>query len=99
MIRGTTPTHIYTLPFDVNLIDKLRIIYNQNGRTILTKSEEDCTLTENVATTRLTQKDTLAFATTALVEIQLRILTKSGDALASDVFTVMAERCLSEEVL
>lgn len=35
LIRGTTPTHIYELPIDESLIQKLHISYAQRGVVIL----------------------------------------------------------------
>lgn len=99
MIRGTTPTHVYTLPLDTADIKKIRIIYKQVGRELVQKTEDDCELSGNTATVKLTQQETLMFNSGANVEIQVRVLTTGNDALASTVISVHAGRCLSEEVL
>ena len=99
MIRGTTPTHIFTLPFDNSLISKLRIIYAQGDRKVLVKEHHDCQIEGNMVTVKLSQLETFLFDCTKYVEIQLRVLTKGGDALNSRPMKVSVERCLDTEVL
>ena len=99
MIRGTTPTHIFTLPFDVSMVQKIRIIYAQNGTVKLTKTEADCTLEGNTVQVKLTQEDTLAFVAQSAAEIQVRVLTPAGDALASEPRWIGVNRLLENEVI
>lgn len=98
MIRGTTPTHTYNLPFDTALIDKIKIAYAQNGVVVLTKEKADCKFEGNTVTVRLTQEDTLKFDASR-VQIQIRVLTIGGDALASDIVTKPCGEVLEEGVL
>ena len=99
MRRGTTPTHTFTLGFSVELIAALRITYTQNGRTIMTKTEQDVDASNQEISVRLTQEETLMFSDKSNVEIQLKILSTSGDVLASPVYTVHPLRIIDEEVL
>ena len=99
MIQGTTPTHTFDIPFDTALINKMRILYAQNNKLVLEKENADCSIDGNTITVRLTQEDTLKFVADALVQIQLRILTAGGDALASDIVNVDCRRILDDEVL
>ena len=99
MIRGTTPTHTFALPFDSSVISALRIIYAQGGEVIVTKTLEDVTVDGNDVSVKLTQEDTLSFDSEKAVEIQIRILTPSNDAIASNTIVVSALRCLENEVL
>lgn len=98
MIRGTTPTHTFNLPFDTALIDKIKITYAQNGVVVLTKEKADCKFDGNAATVKLTQEDTLKFDASR-VQIQIRVLTMGGDALASDIVTKTCGEVLEEGVL
>lgn len=98
MIRGTTPTHTYHMPFDTALIDKIKITYAQNGVVVLTKEKADCKIDGNAVTVRLTQEDTLKFDASR-VQIQVRVLTTGGDALASVIVTKPCEEVLEEGVL
>jgi len=97
MIRGTTPTHIFTLPFDTEQIDKVRVIYAQDDRVVFVK--EECEKEANVVSVKLTQEETLKFDCRKKVEIQMRILTKDGEALASVIRKIDVEKCLESEVL
>ena len=97
MKRGTTPTHTFTLPFDVSVIEKARVLYSQGEELKLTKT--DCVLDGNTLTVKLTQEDTFKLDCGKFVDIQLRVLTPGGDALNSDIIRVAVDRCLENEVL
>lgn len=97
MKRGTTPTHTFALPFDVDMIEKVRVLYSQNDELKLTKT--DAALDRNTVTVKLTQEDTFKLESGLVVDIQLRVLTVDGDALNSDIIRVPVERCLESEVL
>lgn len=101
MIRGTTPTHIFTLPFGVETIKTVQVIYRQSADVKITKSNSagSCALSGNTVTTKLTQEETLGFDCTQPVEIQIRVLTKDGEAMASRKMIVKVDECLSDEVL
>ena len=43
MIRGTTPEHIIKPPVAASLIKSVRFTYEQDGSTIVEKTEADCT--------------------------------------------------------
>jgi hypothetical protein len=42
VIRGTTPTHDFDLPYAKELINDIRITYGQGGKPILTKTKSSC---------------------------------------------------------
>lgn len=92
MIQGTTPTHLFNLPFETSMIEAVRIVYEQNKKIILVK--EECTMNENSLELKLTQEETLQFDENIPVRIQLHIRTKTDDAYASKVFTVPAYELL-----
>lgn len=99
MIRGTTPTHTFVLPFSTELVKTLEITYAQCGKVILKKGTANADMSGNTVRIRLTQEDTLKFDAKTYVDIQVRVLTHEGDALASRVLRVRADVCLSDEVL
>ena len=102
MFRATTPTHTFTIPFSTDKIKEIRITYRQNGKTVLQKTEADCTLTDTAIKITLTQQETLLFnvgSANDRVYIQLRVLTTTGQVLASDIVNVRVKACLDEEVL
>lgn len=99
MIRGTTPTHIFRLPFNTSLIDEVRIIYAQSDEQILVKETVDCNLDGNTISVTLTQEDTFKFDCKKCVQIQVRVLTAGGEALASKIKHIDVEKCLDNEVI
>ena len=98
MIKGTTPTHTFNIPFDTSLIDEVRVVYSQNDTPLLTKTTEDCIMVEQTISVTLTQEDTFLFDNKP-VDIQLRVLTKAGEALASVPERVGIVRCLEDGVV
>lgn len=99
MIRGTTPTHIFKLPFDVSEIKSAMVIYAQNDKEVLRKETGDCAMMGNNIVAILTQQDTLEFDHKYRVQIQVRCLMDNGEALASKVVKVPVGQCLNDEVL
>lgn len=99
MRLGTTPKHTFTFPFETSLIKELKIIYAQKNKTVLEKRLDDCEIETMSISCTLTQEETFSFEHGVIVEVQARVLTTDGDALASDICTITAERCLDNEVL
>jgi hypothetical protein len=100
MIRGTTPTHTFNIPFDTSLVDEVKITYAQEDEIVLTKGTSDCVLDGSTIQVTLSQEDTFKFDQNKFsVQIQLRILTKSGEVLASIIEHVGLSKCLDDEVL
>ena len=99
MIRGTTPTYTLTLPFDASLVKTARVIFSQRDTTKVIKPGGQVTMEGSELKTKLTQEETLAFHCDAPVDIQLRVLTASADALASEIYKDYVEPCLDDEVM
>ena len=99
MIRGTTPTHTFTLPFDGSFVEKAMIIYAQDGKEVFHKNLESCLLEGNQLSCTLSQEETFKLADGVSVEIQLRVLTKGGNAIASYPKVISVWKCLNDEVL
>ena len=99
MIKGTTPLHTFSLPFDTESVKTIQITYAQDDVVKLTKKNPDVQLSGNTASVKLTQEDTLKFNADSCVEIQVRVLTTGGDALASDIIKTGCRRILDDEVL
>lgn len=96
---GTTPRHTFTLPFSTDGIEEIEIMYSQNGKNKLRKTKDDCALGGNEIVCQLTQEDTFQFCGNAIVSIQLRVRTNTGEVLASDIISRPCMSCLSKEVL
>ena len=99
MYRLTTPLHKFTLPFETEIIKELIISYGQNHAEVLSKRVAECMLEGETVSVRLTQEETKLFIPDVPVDIQIRILTKHGEALASAKYKVRCEDVLNDEVL
>lgn len=96
MIRGTTPTLEFELPFEVSLIEKASIVLSQNGSVIIDKSLDDCKVEDQTLVLKLTQSETLKLREDTKTEIQVRVRTHDGTALASDIISVDTKRILKD---
>lgn len=99
MFKGTTPTHTFNIPIDSSLVKTAKITYTQRDKEVLVKRTEDCTFEGKKIVTKLCQEDTFKFEHNTIVTIQLRVLTNSGDVLASDLIMTSVGKCLDNEVL
>jgi predicted small metal-binding protein len=99
MRRGTTPTHTFTLPIAVDNVSEALIVYAQSDEEILRKTVNHCRMDGNTLAVDLTQEETFLFDCKRRVQIQVRVLTMDGKALASNIITTDVDKCLSNEVL
>lgn len=101
LYRGTTPTHSFTLPDELNGVElaALYITYRQDGNAVLEKALSDVSVESGVVTVHLTQEDTLSFRADSVVQIQIRLRTAAGNAMASDVIRVDVGRVLKDGVI
>lgn len=102
MIKGTTPTLHYNLPFETNVIRSAEIVveYVDANKSIqIIKTLDDCVLGDKCISTALTQEETLQLPAPSTVNIQLRILTIDELALATEVQKVSVKRLLKEDVI
>ena len=98
-MRGTTPTHVFTLPFETALVKAVKVTYAHNGQIVLEKETVDCEMEGNDIKLKLTQEETLLFDNNQLVQIQVRVLTQDGDALRSVIYHCHTGILLDDEVM
>ena len=98
-MRGTTPTHTFTVPIDTDAISKVKVIYAQEDAVLFAKDTEECGCKDGTITVKLTQADTLKFDCKKPAQIQMRILTQDGEALLSDIAYTSVGKCLDNEVI
>ena len=102
MIRGTTPTFLYNLPFSASIIKSAEITIEHVDnfkKVLMTKTLEDCELGEKSISTTLTQEETLQLPASATILVQLRVLTKDNKALATEPEAVKVTKLLAEGVI
>ena len=99
MTRGTTPELTFQRPFDAGALTKLSIAFEQDGVLVLEKKLEDCTVSGQQVSVRLTEEDTLAFRQDGSV-LQIQLRCGIGEKrLASEVITATVGRILKEGTL
>lgn len=99
MIRGTTPTLEFELPFSSDEISICSIALSQRDEVVVEKKLEDCQTDGNMLRCTLTEKETLLLdCDYGVVEIQVRL--KCGNrALASDIIQMSVGRILKDGCL
>lgn len=97
IIRGTTPEHFLTLPFDVTKdVEKLTVTYKQ-GITVCVKKHLNTvsydTKRPKVIFYQFTEEETNRFKAypNTPIKVQVKVLLKSGDVYASDIYFI---KCL-----
>ena len=105
MIRGTTPTLAFNLPFQASIIKAAQILisYVDNLKeVVIEKTLDDCELGDTTISTELTQEETLAFPAPITAEVQLRCTIVQDDkeaTLATEVYKVKVKKLLKDGVL
>lgn len=99
MIRGTTPKLEFTLPFDTDSLVEAFVTLTQDGIPIVEKTLKECERNGKCLSVRLTQEDTLKLDCKYNTEIQIRIKTIMGEALASNIFACDTGRILKDGVI
>jgi hypothetical protein len=99
MIRGTTPTLEFLLPFDTSEIAEAFVTLSQNDVVILDKALNDCKCDARKISVKLTQEETLKLSCDCKTDIQVRVRTIAGDALASDITKVNTDKILKDGVI
>ena len=99
MYRGTTPTLRFSLPFDTSTLDAVWVTIAQGGKVIINKKKSDCDLNGKDISVTLTQEETLALKAENKTEIQIRVLTTDGVALASAIFREDTKCILKDGVI
>ena len=108
--RGTTPTHIYSLPEGLNVDDikDVSIAYRQKHRTVLIKRLADCFYGENCLpgldvkrdyAIVLSQEDTLLFnPKIQVVEVEFKVLTTGSDVIPINIYRLRVEDTFNENL-
>ena len=100
MIRGTTPTLSFKLPFQVSELAEYWITISQRYENlIINKTSADCTASGDTITVTLSQNDTLKLIGDKPVYLQIRALTTDDEAIASKMWTCPVEDILKEGVI
>ena len=98
MIRYTTPTITFSLPFEASYLTAAYITINQQTR-LFEKTLDDCTISGDTLSVALTQEETGNMKAGMPVKVQLRCIGNDGKAYASKQFKLEIEDVLREGVI
>lgn len=99
MVRGSTPTHRFGLPFETDIISDVIIAYAQRDEVIFKKEKDSCTFEGNNIYVDLKQAETLKLVGDEMLQIQLKVLTNEGKILVSNIITEKVDKLLIEDVI
>ena len=111
MVRGSTPTHTFTFPFDLPYGSDYRIVYAQGEdhkeKVLFELTTERCTVEGRKLSVRLKREETLMFNCTPVwrggklapppVKIQVGVQTPGNDTLWSEIHHTTVDRCLRKD--
>lgn len=99
MIRGTTPTLRFKINSDLGKLACGFVTFVQSNKNILEKTLDHCEIVDNTLSVTLTQEETLLFDSQKYVDMQIRVKTDTGKALASNVVRCNCGDILKEGVI
>ena len=95
--RGTTPTQIFELPFSTEELEDVTITYALNNEIIVRRRSRDCVFENNYIIIELSQMDTMLFPAGKIIEVQLKVLTKSDKVFASSKYRLQIDEIFDRE--
>lgn len=79
IIRGTTPTMTFGLPFEADVIETGFVIVRQNETAVIEKPLSDCDCDGKTLSAKFTQEETLRLSVTTKAEIRIVLKTIGGE--------------------
>ncbi len=99
MYTYTTPGFTFVLPDDASNYPVFRITFSQNGKTILTFTQADCQIAENVIHLRLTQAQSGLFTVGVLAEVEFRALNINSHVETVKTGNIRVKKSQNQEIL
>lgn len=90
MIRGTTPTLMFTTPYTADQVTSGYITFTMRGDVVLDVpvSDDSVVISDNAISLTLTQQQTLSFQSKATSLVQLRLVLDDGSVVASNIIKI-----------
>jgi hypothetical protein len=90
--KGTTPSFSFTLPYTIDEISKMSMVFVQQGKVIIKKVKSDFSHTNKIFIVSLTQQETNLFNSQNEVRVQLKLqLDNTKQVFISDEDTMKFE--------
>ena len=97
--RGTTPTILFSLPFDTSIIRNCEIYFSQNDSLLLTKELKDMVLSGTYLAVTLSQEESLLLDEEEKCEIQIRFMFTDGSVDSTTIRKDKVYKILKEGVI
>lgn len=90
MIRGTTPTLMFTTPYTASQVMSGYITFTMRGDVVLDipVSDDSVVISDNAISLTLTQQQTLSFQSKATSLVQLRLVLDDDSVVASNIIKI-----------
>lgn len=85
MVRGSTPTFTILLPTDVSNLSSILVTFVQNGKHKMSFGFDRIVSSGKEISFELTEEETLTFSCDGAAEMQIRLETREGAVLISDI--------------
>ena len=100
VIRGTTPTHELELPYPKEIVEDLRVVYGQGGKSLFVKGLNECEISDGKIAVSLIQEETFLFVPRKHVHIEVRIKLTNGKVVMTEEPVVLKViDSMSDEVI
>ena len=99
MYKATTPVFHLEIPYTANEINNFILTLEQQKINVLSLTQENCTVADNLISFTLTQEASNLFVHRYPIHLQMRIMLNSGKVVASDVEHIYVHRVLDDTVL
>lgn len=101
MIRGTTPTLKFKIPYKACMIEDGFVTFSRKGKVFMDIpfSDDRVSVQDKFILITFSQEDTLSFNSKAMYSVQLRILLKGDKAVASNIIAMNIGSILKNGVI
>lgn len=101
MIRGTTPTLKFRIPYNADSIELGYITFSRKGMVFkdIPFTDDRVSVQDKFILVTFTQEDTLDFNSRAVYSVQLRMLLRGNIAVASNIIAVPIGSILKNGVI
>ena len=98
--QGTTPQLVFTLDYDISLMDLIYITLEQGAIQIeFTNADMIFDYIANTITISLTQAQSLQFANDCNIQMQIKTKFTDGNVDASNIVNIYIDEILKDEVI
>ena len=99
IMQGSTPLNRFEFPYPATLAEKVIVTYEQNGETVIEKTDGDVSIDGGYIVVRLSQEETLNLSNEYDVVMQVKVKFTDGNVVPSNLIYASVGEVLNREVL